>query len=100
MANHSVESRCGARRLNGLSRSLKKRGEQFFTIPALLIAASGPLASTISPRILVLGFALICRSARCVSIMDIRYSATDITVAVVSTSTWVINFERIYVVAV
>jgi hypothetical protein len=32
--------------------------------------------------------------------MDIRYSATDITVAAVSTSTWVINFERIYVVAV
>src|SRR6266508_472973 len=100
MANQSVESQCGARRLNGLSRSLKKRVEQFFTIPALLIARSGPSASTISPRTLVSGFALICRSARCASIMDIRCSAMDITVAAVSTSTWVINFERIYVVAV
>src|SRR5439155_21431272 len=100
MANQSVERQCGARRLNGLSRSLKKLAEQFFTIPALLIARSGPSASTISPRILVLGSALICRSARCASIMDIRYSAMDITVAVVSTSTWAINFERIYVVAV
>src|SRR4030095_121190 len=98
--NQSVESRCGARRLNGLSRSLKKRVEQFFTIPALLTAASGPSVSIISPRILVSGFALICRSVRCASIMDILYSAMGITVAVVSTSTWAINFERIYVVAV
>src|SRR4029077_11408854 len=100
MANQSVESRCGARRLNGLSRSLKKRAEQFFTIPVLLTAANGPSASTISPRILAYGSSLICPSARFAWIMDIRYSATDITVAAVSTSMWVINFERIYVVAV
>src|SRR5438874_10746167 len=77
MANQSVERQCGARRLNGLSPSLKKRAEQFFTIPALLIARSGPSASTISPRILVLGSDLICRSARGVSIMDIRYCVMD-----------------------
>ena len=100
MANHSVERRCGARRLNGLFRSLKRRAEQFFTIPALLTASRGLSASTISPRMSVSGFALICRSARCASIMGIHYSAMDITVAVISTSTWVINFERIYVVAV
>ena len=39
MANQSVEKQCGARRLNGLSRSSKKRVEQFFTIPALLTAS-------------------------------------------------------------
>ena len=39
MANQPVEKQCGARRLNGLSRSLKKRVEQFFTIPALLTAS-------------------------------------------------------------
>src|SRR5213594_3736811 len=99
MANQSVERQCGARRLNGLSRSLKRRAEQFFTIPALLTATNSLSASTISPRMLVSGFAWICRSARCASIMDTHYSAIDITVAVVSTSTWVINFERIYVVA-
>src|SRR5205823_8233863 len=87
MANHSEEKQCGARRLNGLFRSLKKHAEPFFTIPVLLTATSGHLDSTTSPRILVSGFALIFRSARCASITGIQYSAMDITVAVVSTST-------------
>src|SRR4029077_5325704 len=100
MGNQSVDRRCGARRLNGPSRSLKRRAEQFFTIPALITAVRGLSVSTISPRMLSPGFALICRSARYASIMGIHYSGMDITVAVISTSTSVINFERIYVVAV
>src|SRR5262249_19794267 len=86
-ASPSVESPCGAPRSNGLSRSLKKRAAQFFTIPDLLTAVSGRLASTISPLTSVLAFDLICRSVLCASITDIHCSATDITVVVVSTST-------------
>src|ERR1044071_7873564 len=86
MANQSVENQCGARQLNGLSRSLRKRVEQFFTTPALSTAANGPSGLTISPRMSASGFGLICRSARLRSIKDGRYSAMDITVAVGSTS--------------
>jgi Outer membrane protein/protective antigen OMA87 len=77
----------------------KARGAVFYDT-GFVNSGEWSSASTISPRILVSGFGLTCRSARCASIMDIRYSAMDITVAVVSTSTWAINFERIYVVAV
>src|SRR5215471_11155310 len=79
MVNRSVESQCGARQLNGLSRSSKKPGAQFFTTPVSSTAASGHLASIISPPTLVSGSGLICRSARYASITDTHYSVTDTT---------------------
>src|SRR5437762_10891841 len=100
MANLSVDSPCGARRLNGLSRSSKKPGARFFTTPVSSTAALGLLVSTTSPPTSVWDSGWTCQSARYASITAIRYSVTDITEVVISISAWAINFERIYAVAV
>src|SRR6266536_1203012 len=85
---------------NSLFPSLKKRAEQFFTIPVSSTIASGPLGSLTSLPTSALAFGLICQLVRYASIMDIRYNVTGITEEVISISTWAINFERIYMVAV
>src|SRR5205823_13614465 len=93
-------SRRSARRWHFLFRSTKTREEQSFMRLAFITAAPGPLGLIISAQTWALGFDLICRLVRCGSIMDTRYSATDIMDEVISTSTSAINFERIYMVAV
>ena len=100
MASQSGEKQCGARRLNGLSRSLKKRAEQFFTIPALLTASEWSFGFNHIASDVGIGLRLDLPIGPLRLDYGLPLSEMDITVAVVSTSTWAINFERIYVVAV